>query len=162
LLATGCVRISWLPSIFTTSCLFTWLRYPIYFTVCVHAVLLFCYTEGNSGSINSDDSDMRYMVYIRGLPCLDYYFDVSISWIQSLSHTCIYQFTWCLRLCLCAYAHNMIFDICLPIEFIDTRVFTCARHLTLSYVLVGLFSDNSGVACLDLRVWNLWILHIAD
>ena len=46
-----------------------------------------------------------------------------------------------------ACAHDMIFDVCLPIRFIDTRVFACARHLASSYVLVGLLSDNSGPAC---------------
>jgi len=27
---------------------------------------IFCYTEGNSSCINSDDGDMRYMMYIWG------------------------------------------------------------------------------------------------
>ena len=38
----------------------------------------------------------------------------------------------------------------------------CVRHLALILPLAGLLSDNSGLACPDPRVWNLWILPVAD
>jgi len=38
----------------------------------------------------------------------------------------------------CACAHDTVFDICLLIGFIDTRVFACARHLASFYILAGL------------------------
>ena len=62
----------------------------------------------------------------------------------------------------CAYAHDKVFDICLPIRFIDTCVFACARHLRSFYILVGLFSYNLGPAYPNPRGWSLWILHVAD
>ena len=53
-----------------------------------HTVSLFCYYEGNSGYINSDYSDVRCMVYIWGFSCLDYFFDVLISWSRKF---CLYD-----------------------------------------------------------------------
>jgi len=40
---------------------------------------------GNSGCMNSGNSDMGFMVYIWGFSYLDYPLNVSILWIQSLS-----------------------------------------------------------------------------
>jgi len=54
-------------------------------TMITSDTLLFFYSEGNSGYMNSDDGDMGYVVYKWGFSCLDSPLDVSISWIQSLS-----------------------------------------------------------------------------
>ena len=51
---------------------------------------MFC----NSGRINLVYDDMRYMVYGWGFPCLNYSFDVLISWSHKLG-----LYRWCCRIC---------------------------------------------------------------
>ena len=48
----------------------------------------------NSGCIYSDYEDVRYMVYRWGFPCLDYSFDVLISWSYKRS---LYRWFWRIR-----------------------------------------------------------------
>jgi len=51
----------------------------------------------NSGCIYSDYDDIKYTVYRWGFPCLDYSFDVLISWSCNLDCTAgftIFAFIW--------------------------------------------------------------------
>jgi len=149
----------------------TWLWYLTYFSIPVHVVLLLCYAEDNSGCINSDDGDMRYMLYIWGFSYLDYSFDVSISWIQNLCRTtsfvctCIYCFTWFLRSCLSVHVLRYGFWH-MPSNWIYR--YTCACLCTLlGFILCTcwvnfLITLYLHVQIPELEAWSLWILHITD
>ena len=78
LLAPGYIRISWLPYIYYFL-LVTWLGYPTIFMVPVNIVLLFYYTEGNSGCIYLDDGEWGiWYIYIWGFSWLDYSFNINL------------------------------------------------------------------------------------
>jgi len=90
---------------------------------------ILCYflsLEDNSGYINSGYGDVRYRVYIWEFSCLDYSFDVLISYISNLG---LYNgffhiyFTWCLIACPWVFVLMIQFSIhALWLRFIDTCV----------------------------------------
>ena len=107
-------------------CWISWLTYFWVFTL----FFLFCYCEGNLGCINSAYGDVRYMVYIWGLPYLDYPLDVSISWIHNLSlynQFCPHLYlkhAWCLISWLCMSLLTTQFsnsDLSIHVYLLDFR-----------------------------------------
>jgi len=103
--------------------------------------------------------DVRYKVYIWGFSCLDYTFNVLISWIGKLG---LYNwffhiyFTWCHIVCSCLSLLTIRFSIhTFRFEFIGTRVVFYARHLTLILLHVGEFLTllNLRVKILEFGPW---------
>ena len=77
---------------------------------------------------------------------------------------CIFS-AWYHLLSLCrllyACAYDTVYNTCLWLGFIDTRVPVHARHLASPYHSLG-SSDSLGSSCLDCGSWSLWILPVAD
>jgi len=87
--------------------------------------------------------DVRYKIYIRRFPYLDYSFDALISRIDNLglyNWFCHIYFTCCLLACSCMPVLRTRFSIhVFWLEFIGTRMLIYARQLTLILLLVGEF-----------------------
>ena len=119
----------------------------------IYTVLFSCYC-GQLRLCYSVDGDMRYMVYKWGFPCLDYPLKISTSWIYLLS-----PYNWFCHICtshlleppscLGVYAHDIVFNACFWIRFINTSVLIPARHLAFtthslwSFWLPGIFMSRS-------------------
>ena len=84
-------------------------------------------------------------VYRWGFPCLDYSFDVLVSWSRDLK------------------PYNQICSSSALFGCITIHVFTLARHLAfVSPLAWGVSSDSPGSSCPGHGAWSVWILPVAD
>jgi len=108
--------------------------------------------------MNSGYSDVRYMVYIWGFPCLDYPFDVLTSQISNMGlYSWFYHiyFTCRLLTCSCMPMLTTRFSIHTPwLGFIYTYVLIYACHLALTSPLIREFWLPWPV-CSDLGAWTV-------
>ena len=93
-----------------------------------------------------------------------YQFHESIIWACTTNfvHTCIYRMldvSSHVYMCLCSWHHFLCMfsdlDLSKHMYLLDFRFTAWARHLALSYVLAGLFSDNPRRSCPELGAWTV-------
>ena len=84
-------------------------------------------------------------VYRWGFPCLDYSFDVLVSWSRDLK------------------PYNQICSSSALFGFTAIHVLTPARHLAfVSPLAWGVSADSPGSSCPGHGAWSVWILPVAD
>jgi len=140
----------------------TWIPNVLYDTCsCYFLISLF---EGNSGCMHSNDGDMRYVVYMRvslfGLsPRRTNFMNPSTELKQLvLSHLLIIHYLMPHFMLLCVCSRHDFRYMLFRVNFIDTRVFACARYLASYHHSLGSFWLSW--VCPDRGAWSMDFLSI--